>query len=240
MVEGRGDCFLLVDPVIHNSSITTVTTEAATRNSSYTAMYWPWLKIADNALGKNVNVPASVVIPGVFAFNDKIAHPWFVPGGLNRGGLDVVGIERKLRQSNRDDLYDANVNPIASFPGQGISVWGQKTLQKKASALDRINVRRLLIFVKKFITNVSRTIEFEPNSIATRNRFLNIVNPFLEQIKANEGLNEFRVIMDDTNNPPELQDRNILYGQVVLNPTRSIEFILLDFSVEPTGANFDS
>jgi phage tail sheath protein FI len=178
---------------------------------------------------------------GVYAFNDKVAHPWFAPAGLNRGGVDsAVQVERKLTHSNRDTLYESNVNPIATFPGQGITVYGQKTLQKKASALDRINVRRLLIRVKKFVASTSKFLVFEQNSKATRSRFLNIVNPYLEQVQANSGLTAFRVVMDDSNNPPDVVDRNILYGQLFLQPTRTAEFIILDFTVQPTGATFEA
>ena len=239
MAEDRGDCFVVVDPVPFDSSLTTVTTEAETRDSSYAAVYWPWVQIADLSLGKNVWVPPSVVMGGVYAFNDKVSHPWFAPAGLNRGGIDVaVSAERKLTHGNRDTLYDSNVNPIATFPGQGVTVFGQKTLQKKSSALDRINVRRLLIKVKKFIASTSRFLLFEQNTSATRNRFLNIVNPYMEQIQANSGLSAFRVVMDESNNTPDLIDRNILYGQIFLQPTRTAEFIILDFTVQPTGASF--
>ena len=136
------------------------------------------------------------------------------------------------------ELIDANVNPIATFPNQGVCVWGQKTLQKKSSALDRINVRRLLIRVKKFIAASSRFLVFEQNNSSTRRRFLNIVNPFLEQIQSNSGLSAFRVVMDESNNSPDTIDRNILYGQLFLQPTRTAEFVVLDFTVQPTGATF--
>jgi len=179
------------------------------------------------------------VLPGIYAFNDKVAAPWFAPAGLNRGGLTtVIQAERKLTHANRDTLYESNVNPIATFPGQGVVVWGQKTLQKKASALDRVNVRRLMIKVKKFIASSSRFLVFEQNNAQTRNRFLNIVNPYLEQVQANSGLSAFKVVMDDTNNTPDVVDRNILYGQLFLQPTRTAEFIVLDFTVQPTGASF--
>ena len=239
MAENRGDCFVIIDPVPFDASLSTVTIEAETRDSSYAAVYWPWVQIADLGVNKNVWVPPSTVMGGVFAFNDKVSHPWFAPAGLNRGGIDsAVSAERKLTHGNRDTLYDSNVNPIATFPGQGVTVFGQKTLQKKSSALDRINVRRLLIKVKKFIASTSRFLLFEQNTSATRNRFLNIVNPYMEQIQANSGLSAFRVVMDESNNTPDLIDRNILYGQIFLQPTRTAEFIILDFTVQPTGASF--
>ena len=237
--EDRGDCFVVVDPVAYGSSITQATTEADDYDSNFAAMYWPWVQIPDNQVGVSRWVPPSVVIPGIYAFNDKVAHPWFAPAGLNRGGIDVaIQAERKLTHSNRDTLYESNVNPIATFPGQGVTVWGQKTLQKKSSALDRINVRRLLIKLKKFIASTSRFLVFEQNNAATRQRFLGIVNPYLEQVQSNSGLTSFRVVMDDSNNTPDIVDRNILYGQIFVQPTRTAEFIVLDFTLQPTGATF--
>ena len=158
---------------------------------------------------------------------------------MNRGGIDsAVQAYRKLTQGQRDDLYESNVNPIATFPGQGVTVFGQKTLQKKASALDRVNVRRLLINLKKFVAQSSRTLVFEQNTTDLRNQFLNVVNPYMEQVQANQGLNAFRVVMDDTNNTPETIDRNQLIGQIFVQPARTAEFIVLDFVVQPTGAAF--
>jgi len=183
--------------------------------------------------------PPSVVLPGVIAFTDKVAHEWFAPAGLNRGGLtSVLEAQTRLTHSERDDLYEDRVNPIASFPGQGVCVWGQKTLQARPSALDRVNVRRLLIKLKKFIASSSRYLVFEQNTAGTRNRFMNIVNPFLESVQANSGLSAFRVVMDDTNNTPDVVDRNQLVGQIFIQPTRTAEFIVLDFIVQPTGAAF--
>ena len=238
--EARGDCFAILDPVVYNKNVVDATTQAETRDSNYAAVYWPWVKVPDSQLaGTQRWVPPSVVLGGIYAFNDKVAHPWFAPAGLNRGGIDVaIQAERKLTQSDRDTLYDSNVNPIATFPGQGVTVFGQKTLQKKSSALDRINVRRLLIKVKKFIASSSRFLVFEQNTAATRRRFLGIANPFLEQVQSQSGLNAFRVVMDETNNTPDTIDRNQLVGQIFLQPTRTAEFIVLDFTVQPTGASF--
>jgi hypothetical protein len=237
--EERGDCFAILDPVLFNKRVVDATTEAKTRNSNYAAVYWPWVKIPDTKLNVHRWVPPSVPVAGVYAFNDRVAQPWFAPAGLNRGGIDVASqAERKLTQSDRDTLYDSNVNPIATFPGQGVTVFGQKTLQKKASALDRINVRRLLIKVKKFIASSSRFLVFEQNTAATRRRFLGIVNPYLEQVQSQSGLNAFRVVMDESNNTPDTIDRNQLVGQLFLQPTRTAEFIVLDFVVQPTGASF--
>jgi len=237
--EDRGDAFYIMDSVLYASSLTTSTTQAEARDSNYASTYYPWVQVQDNQLGINRWVPPSVVMGGIYAFNDKVAHPWFAPAGLNRGGIDTaIQAERKLTHSNRDTLYDSNVNPIATFPGQGVTVWGQKTLQKKASALDRVNVRRLMIKLKKFIASSSRYLVFEQNNAQTRRRFLNIVNPFMEQVQSNSGLTAFKVVMDETNNTPDVVDRNILYGQIFVQPTRTAEFIVLDFTVQPTGATF--
>jgi len=158
---------------------------------------------------------------------------------LNRGGLtEVIEAETRLTHAERDSLYEERINPIASFPGEGVVVWGQKTLQGKPSALDRVNVRRLLIKLKKFIASSSRYLVFEQNTAATRNKFLNIVNPFLESVQQNSGLSAFRVVMDESNNTPDIVDRNIMYGQIFIQPTRTAEFIVLDFTIQPTGAAF--
>jgi hypothetical protein len=179
------------------------------------------------------------MIPAVYAFNDSVSEPWFAPAGINRGGLDtVVRAERKLSQTNRNDLYSGNVNPIATFPGTGVVVYGQKTLQKKASALDRVNVRRLLIALKSYISQVANNLVFEQNTIATRNQFLSQVNPYLESVQQRQGLYAFRVIMDDSNNTPDVIDRNQMIGQIYLQPTKTAEFIYLDFNILPTGATF--
>jgi len=238
--ESRGDCFLLYDTVKKSeTNIANVTTKAKSRDTNYGATYWPWVQIQDIQTGAMRWVPPSCVMGGIYAFNDKVAAPWFAPAGLNRGGLTtVVQAARKLTHGNRDDLYESNVNPLATFPGQGVVVWGQKTLQKKSSALDRVNVRRLLIKVKKFISASSRFLVFEQNNTQTRERFLNIANPFLEQVQSQSGLNAFKVVMDASNNTPDVVDRNILYGQLFLQPTKTAEFIVLDFTVQPTGAAF--
>jgi len=239
MVENRGDCFLVVDPVAYATPISTVTAQAETRDSNYAAEYWPWIKIPDPELGKNVWVPAGTLVPGVYAFNDRVAAPWFAPAGLNRGGIDIaIQAERKLTHGNRDDLYDSGINPIATFPNAGVTVFGQKTLQKKASALDRVNVRRLLIAAKKFIASTTRFLVFENNTAATRNRFLSIVNPYFESVQQRQGLFAFKVVMDETNNTPDVIDRNEMRGQIFLQPAKTAEFIIVDFNVLPTGAAF--
>jgi phage tail sheath protein FI len=239
--ESRGDNMVVVDPVNYGSTLVNATTEAGGRDTSYAAMYWPWVTTLDPDTGNQVKVPASTLMGGVFAFNDNAGEPWFAPAGINRGGMGtVIRAERKLSQANRDSLYEGNVNPIATFPGTGVVVYGQKTLQKQASALDRVNVRRLLIELKSYISQVSQTLVFEQNTAATRNNFLSQVNPYLESVQQRQGLYAFRVIMDDTNNTADVIDRNQLVGQIFIQPTRTAEFIYLDFNVLPTGATFPS
>jgi len=238
-IQTRGDAIAVVDVRPYGDTVSEAVTSAAAVNSSYAATYWPWLQTIDPGTGQLVWVPASTMIPAVYAFNDSVSEPWFAPAGINRGGLDtVVRAERKLSQTNRNDLYIGNVNPIATFPGTGVVVYGQKTLQKKASALDRVNVRRLLIALKSYISQVANNLVFEQNTIATRNQFLSQVNPYLESVQQRQGLYAFRVIMDDSNNTPDVIDRNQLIGQIYLQPTKTAEFIYLDFNILPTGATF--
>ena len=237
--QDRGDNIYVVDLVGYGSSATSAITEANEFDTSYAATYWPWCQIGDPATGKNVWVPASTMIAGVYAYNDRVAEPWFAPAGINRGGLSrVIRAEQKLPQSTRDSLYLNKVNPIATFPGTGVVVYGQKTLQSAASALDRVNVRRLLIQLKSYISQVALNLVFEQNTAATRNQFLSQVNPYLETVQQRQGLYAFRVIMDDTNNTPDVIDRNELIGQIYLQPTKTAEFIYLDFNITPTGATF--
>ena len=237
--QTRGDNLAVVDLVNYGANIGTVTTEASGIDSSYAATYWPWLQTIDPDLGSQVWVPASAMIPGVYAFNDRAGEAWFAPAGLNRGGLStVIRAERNLTNGNRDTLYQENINPIATFPNTGVVVFGQKTLQKKASALDRVNVRRLLIELKSFISQIGDQLVFEQNTIATRNNFLSQVNPYLASVQQRQGLYAFKVVMDDSNNTPDVIDRNQLVGQIYIQPTKTAEFIYLDFNILPTGATF--
>jgi len=237
--EARKDCLSIIDLRGYGSTIGNVVGAASGFDSSYAATYWPWLQLVDPDTGRVIWSPASVLIPGVYAFTDASSDPWFAPAGLTRGGLgQVVRAERKLTSGNRDSLYEANINPIATFPQSGVVVFGQKTLQKKASALDRVNVRRLLIALKSYIVQVSDNLVFEQNTIATRNNFLATVNPYLESVQQRQGLYAFRVVMDESNNTPDVIDRNEMVGQIYLQPTKTAEFIILDFNVLPTGATF--
>jgi phage tail sheath protein FI len=237
--QNRGDNIAVVDMVPYGTALTTVTSQALAMDTSYGATYWPWVQTFDPDLGNAEWVPASTLIPAVYAFNDNSTEAWFAPAGFNRGGLStVVRAERKLTQGDRDSLYQGNVNPIATFPNQGVVVFGQKTLQKKASALDRVNVRRLLITLKGYISQIADNLVFEQNTIATRNSFLAQVNPYLTSVQQRQGLYAFKVIMDDSNNTADVIDRNQLVGQIYLQPTKTAEFIYLDFNLTPTGATF--
>ena len=237
--EVRGDCFYIMDNNGVEDGVQDAVTQMIPVDTNYAGTYFPWVKILDPNTSKPLWAPPSVVMAGVFSFSDNVSQEWFAPAGLNRGGItEAVEAYTRLTHTERDTLYNGRVNPIASFPGEGVVAWGQKTLQAKASALDRINVRRLLINLKKYIASSSRYLVFEQNVTATRNRFLNIVNPYLESVQNRAGLYAFKVVMDDTNNTPDIIDRNQMFGQIYLQPTRTAEFIILDFNVLPTGATF--
>jgi hypothetical protein len=237
--QDRGDNLYVVDLTTYGENVQEAITQATSRDTSYAAAYYPWVRVIDPATGRQIWAPASTVIPGVYAFNDKVAAPWFAPAGINRGGLNtVIRAQYKLTQANKDDLYEANINPLASLPREGVVVFGQKTLQKEASALDRVNVRRLMIELKNYIRQVADTVVFEQNTNATRNAFIARVTPYLQIIQQKQGLYAFKVVMDDTNNGPDVIDRNQLIGQIYVQPTKTAEFIALDFILLPTGAQF--
>ena len=239
--QNRGTSISVVDMTGYGQNITTATQQAVTLDSSYGATYWPWIQLRSRETGKLFFCPASTIVPAVYEYNDKVSAEWFAPAGLTRGGLTtVIQPERRLTVAQRDTLYANKVNPIAIFPGQGTVIYGQKTLQSKATALDRVNVRRLLIALKRYIGNIAETLVFEQNTQTTRNNFLNQVNPYLQYVQQKQGLYAFRVVMDDTNNTPDVIDRNQLVGAIYLQPTKTAEYILLDFNILPTGATFGS
>jgi phage tail sheath protein FI len=250
MVESRQDAFYIADfvGISRNpngsekmAEISEATFQASQVDSNYAATYYPWVKTVIAPTNKLASIPPSVLLPAVFAANDRLAAEWFAPAGLNRGGIiGAVNVLNRLTHSERDVLYENKVNPIAAFPGQGIVAYGQKTLQDRASALDRINVRRLLIAVKKFVASTSRFLVFEQNTSTTRTRFLNTVNPYFEAIQQRQGLYAFNVVMDESNNTPDVIDRNILAGQIFLQPAKTAEFIIIDFNILPTGASFSA
>ena len=259
--ESRGDALAIIDlkgdfePAHESSSGKTYRTTVKTAvdnlrnrflNTSYGCAYYPWVQIKDTLLGNLVYVPPSIAALGAMSYTDRVKAPWFAPAGFNRGGLStgvaglpVVNVTQRLTAQNRDDLYNAGINPIATFPNEGIVIFGQKTLQVTKSALDRINVRRLLLFVKKGISRISSNILFEPNVSATWDRFINRANPFLADVQARFGLDDYKLILDDTTTTPDLVDRNILYAKVFLRPARAIEFIAVDFIITNTGAAFE-
>ena len=239
VAQNRGDMMVVFDSSKYGTQINSVLTNTAGYDTSYAATYWPWIKTVDPNTANQVWVPASTMIPSVYAFNDSVAAPWFAPAGINRGLIPVATqAERVLTQGNRDTLYQANINPISTFPNTGIVVFGQKTLQKRQSSLDRINVRRLLIELKNYISQVADTFVFEQNNAVTRNNFLAVINPYLASVQQQQGLNAFKVVMDESNNPPTVVDNNQMVGQIYLQPTRTAEFIVLDFNILPTGATF--
>lgn len=239
MCEDRGDVMYVIDPTYKGSTVGQAQISAEQRNTNYAAMYYPWCMIPDPDLGRNVWVPPSAVVSAVYSFNDMVAHPWYAPAGLNRGTLDtVIQTERLMTQGDRDNLYIKSVNPIASFPRQGITVWGQKTLQKKQSALDRINVRRLLIDAKRFVAYTVKYLVFENNTVETRARFIELTDPYFRRVKNQQGLYDYRIIIDESNNTPDVIDRNEMRCQIYLKPAKTAEFIIVDFVILPTGALF--
>ena len=215
-------------------------------NSSYAATYFPWVKVRDNVNSADLWVPPSVVALGAMSYTDRVQAPWFAPAGFNRGGLSsgvsglpVVSTALKLFKDDRDDLYEAGINPIATFPNEGVVIFGQKTLQIERSALDRINVRRLMVFLKRGISRIANTILFEPNVPDTWNNFKNQATPFLNDVKTRFGLTDYKLVLDETTTTPDLIDQNILYAKLFIKPARAIEFIALDFIITNTGASFD-
>lgn len=239
MCEDRGDVFYVIDPTYKGSTVGQATLAADGRNTNYAAYYYPWCQVADPDLGRNVWLPPSTVVSGVYSFNDLVKHPWYAPAGLNRGTLDtVIQTERLMTQNDRDNLYIKSVNPIASFPREGITVWGQKTLQKKQSALDRINVRRLLIDAKRFVAQTVKYLVFENNTVETRAKFIELTDPYFRRVQNQQGLYDYRIIIDESNNTPDVIDRNEMRCQIYLKPAKTAEFIIVDFVVLPTGALF--
>jgi len=262
VAEDRGDMLAVIDlggvytPETENTSNyqtragTTVKSAVDTLvdreiNTSYGAAYYPWVRARDTLTGKLLWLPPSIPALGAMSFTDRVGAPWFAPAGLARGGLSdgagglpIIDVTKKLTSKDRDDLYAANINPIAKFPAEGIVIFGQKTLQTTPSALDRVNVRRLMIFIKREISRVASRIVFAQNTRETWNRFLGEAEPILRNVKAQFGLEDFRLILDDSTTTPDLIDRNIIYAKVLLKPTRTAEFFAIDFSIARSGASF--
>lgn len=243
MVNNRQDAMYVMD--VTGASVTEVVGLLQARNldDNYTAVYYPDLKLNDTINKKIVRVGASVAIGAAIAYSDRVAQPWFAPAGLNRGGLkqfDIVDVQDRLTFDDRNTLYDNRINPIATFPDTGISVFGQKTLQVKASALDRVNVRRLLIFAKKTVASAAKYLVFEQNNPVTWDRFTKMVNPILSKIQQDQGLNRFKVVMDSSTNTADVVDQNRMVGKIFLQPTKAAEFLDISFIVTAQGVQFGS
>ena len=213
--------------------------DVAALDSSYAATYFPHVQIRDAQNNMNVYLPPTGEVVKAMAYTDNIKFPWFAPAGLQRGVTDARKSKYKLSLDARDILYEGRINPIVDFADSGTAIFGQKTLQVRESALDRINVRRLLLQIKVLISNIATRLVFEQNDQTTIDEFLSKANPVLDTIKRERGLQEFRIKMDDSNNTPETRDRNELYGEIFLKPTRSVEFIGITFTITPSGASFD-
>lgn len=248
IVEERADTLYIMDSPRVTNALAKGTPEEVVNllentgiDSNYAATYWPWIQIEDTISGKYTYQAPTLLVVKALALTDNVAAPWFAPAGLNRGvaGASIKRTDIKLTKANRDTLYQGRVNPIASFVQQGIVIWGQKTLQLRQSALDRINIRRLLLQVRRLISAASLTLLFEQNDQTLRDQFLAKVEPILLQIQNQRGLTAFKVIMDDSNNTADTIDRNMLVGKIQLKPTRTAEFIDLTFQVLPTGASFE-
>jgi hypothetical protein len=239
MVENRTDAVYLRDLTGVDQTIATAVSTISGVDSSYSATYYPWVRVKDINSNREIYVPPSVVVPQAYAYNDKVAAEWFAPAGLNRGGLGgVIDTRIRLSKSDRDTLYASRINPIVKFQDSNVVIWGQKTLQVRETALNRINVRRLLIELRDFIGNSSRNFVFEQNTLATRDKFLAIVTPYMESVQSRQGLYAFRIQMDETLNTNDVIDRNQLVGKIYISPTKTIEFILLEFNIQPTGSTF--
>ena len=264
MVEDRADALALIDIPFAYTPDTEDTGSAEARNAgntptaaannlesrsinnSYGATYYPWVQIQDTSTNQVLWAPPSVAALGVLSSTDRNQAPWFAPAGFTRGGLSegaagipVLDVSRRLSSDERDTLYEANINPVAKFPAEGIVIFGQKTMQQTASALDRINVRRLMIFLKREISFIASRLLFGPNTEITWDRFLGQATPLLESVKSQYGIEDFRLILDSSTTTPDLVDRNIIYAKLLVKPTRAVEFFAIDFVVTNSGASFD-
>lgn len=252
LCEDRADCFAIIDPPIgltptdvlsfHNGTLGGLTDPTFPLDNSFGAMYYPWVKVTNPSTAQTEWVPPSAVALGAFAINDEVANPWFAPAGLTRGRLDLVlGVERDLTELEMDSLYgnDNAINPIINFRRQGYVIWGQRTLQREDSALDRINVRRLMLYVRKLVSASSAYVVFEQNDVGTWTRWTNMVTPYLESIKNGRGVYEYRVQMDSSTVTADHIDRNEMPGKILIRPTKTAEFVVIDFVLKSTGADFN-
>jgi len=215
-------------------------------DSSYGCTFYPWVQTREASTGQLVWIPPSVAMLGVLASSEKSSHLWYAPAGFNRGGLTdgaagipIMNVTERLVSKDRDLLYEASINPIASFPSTGIVVFGQKTLQERQSALDRINVRRLVIYLKKQISVLSTQVLFDQNVQSTWNRFKSLIEPFLANVKVQYGITDYKLILDESTTTPDLIDQNIMYAKIMIKPARAIEYIAIDFVIASSGASFE-
>ena len=214
--------------------------EGRALDNNYVASYFPDVFITDPINNRRVLVPASIAAIGALSYSDNVSYPWFAPAGFNRGALGFVeNVRTRLSVADRDDLYERRINPIANFPNGGFVIFGQKTLQVNQSALDRVNVRRLLLEVKRQVSEVASAVLFEQNNVQTRERFVKLISPRLGMIQAQAGIEQFRIICDATNNTPLDAEQNRLNGKIIIVPTRTIEFIAIDFIVTNSGVSFE-
>ena len=206
-------------------------------DSNYTATYYPWVLNNDTENNVRIYIPPTYEVMRNIALTDNISFPWFASAGYTRGIVNAVKARKKLTLDERDTLYQGRINPIATYSDVGTVIWGNKTLQVRESALDRINVRRLLLQARKLISAVAVRLLFEQNDEQVRNEFLDLVNPILDSIRRERGLTDFRVVLSDD---PQLIDQNTLEGKIYIKPTRSLEFISVEFLITPTGASFEN
>lgn len=240
MVEERADCFYVGDMPSTKTTAAGAATVTASIDSNYAATYWPYVKIYDNDNAQDVVIPPTAQALEAIAYTDQVAYPWIAPAGFNRGILtDVIRAEYKLTQDDRETLYEAKINPIATWAGQGTVVWGQKTLQTRTTALDRINVRRMMLYVEKVIAGAALYLDFEQNDETTWDRFKALVQPILDLVKIKRGITDFRVIMDETTNTPDMIERGQMVGQIYIKPTKTAEVILINFNLMAQGATFE-
>jgi len=251
-VENRFDSMLIMD-IEERDNLNTVITSSAQKphvantvnsfrnrglDTSFAAAYFPDVVVEDPTTLTNVTVPPSVTVLGAFSLNDSIGFPWFAPAGFARGALSSVKMAAvNLNRENLDDLYDVDINPLTSFPGTGVMVFGQKTLLQNQSALDRVNVRRLLIAVRRQIRKVANTLLFEPNRQETLDKFNALVNPIMQGIQEKSGVDRYKVVIDATTTTQADIENNTLRGKIFLQPTRTAEFVALDFVVTNAGSS---
>jgi phage tail sheath protein FI len=251
MCESRGDCMAVLDPmpnltvqqVIDWSNGEGQWSKENALNSRFAALYYPWVLIHDSFTNSDIFVPPSVKIVGVYAYSDSVSVPWFAPAGLNRGRLfNTMGVERQLTVGDREFLYKTpnSVNPIVDFTGDGIVVWGQKTLQRKPSATDRVNVSRMLIYVAKILATATKYLVFEPSDEITWIQYKQLVNPAIEDVKSRRGLMEYKIVCDKSTNTPYVIDNNEMVADIIMKPTKSAERIITRFVITSSGANLDS